>query len=154
MAKIIHLEIIIKMVISKIEIDLIMIEIKTMEIVILIEILQINGNRPRFDKNRPNNNSGFDNRNRQGGNPRFGGNQRFGGNRPLDEKGIERNIKDIMGAENVEKETTREYNKSIDKQKQNSRFDDNKNKKSSKSRRNNQNGDINEHKLKGSKENR
>ena len=110
-----------------------------------------NGNRPRFDKNRPNNNSGFDNRNRQGGNPRFGGNQRFGGNRPLDEKGIERNIKDIMGAENVEKETTREYNKSIDKQKQNSRFDDNKNKKSSKSRRNNQNGDINEHKLKGLK---
>ena len=110
-----------------------------------------NGNRPRFDKNRPNNNGGFDNRNRQGGNPRFGGNQRFGGNRPLDEKGIERNIKDIMGAENVEKETSREYNKSIDKQKQNNRFDDNKNKKSSKSRRNNQSGDINEHKLKGLK---
>ena len=110
-----------------------------------------NGNRPRFDKNRPNNNGGFDNRNRQGGNPRFGGNQRFGGNRPLDEKGIERNIKDIMGAENVEKDTSREYNKSIDKQKQNSRFDDNKNKKSSKSRRNNQSGDINEHKLKGLK---
>ena len=110
-----------------------------------------NGNRPRFDKNRPNNNGGFDNRNRQGGNSRFGGNQRFGGSRPLDEKGIERNIKDIMGAENVEKETTREYNKSIDKQKQNNRFDDNKNKKSNKSRRNNQNGDINEHKLKGLK---
>lgn len=110
-----------------------------------------NGNRPRFDKNRPNNNGGFDNRNRQGGNPRFGGNQRFGGNRPLDEKGIERNIKDIMGTENVEKDTSREYNKSIDKQKQNSRFDDNKNKKSSKSRRNNQSGDINEHKLKGLK---
>ena len=110
-----------------------------------------NGNRPRFDKNRPNNNGGFDNRNRQGGNSRFGGNQRFGGNRPLDEKGIERNIKDIMGAENVEKDTSREYNKFIDKQKQNNRFDDNKNKKSSKSRRNNQNGDINEHKLKGLK---
>ncbi len=41
--------------------------------------------------------------------------------------------------------------KSIDKQKQNSRFDDNKNKKSSKSRRNNQSGEINEHKLKGLK---
>ena len=40
MVKIIHLEIIIKMEISKIEIDLIMIEIKTMEIVILIEIHQ------------------------------------------------------------------------------------------------------------------
>ena len=108
-----------------------------------------NGNRPRFDKNRSNNNGGFENKNRQGGNPRFGGNQRFGGNRPLDEKGIERNIKDIMGAENVEKETSREYNKSIDKQKQNNKFDDSKNKKASKSRRNNQNGDINEHKLKG-----
>ncbi len=110
-----------------------------------------NGNKPRFDKNRQNNNGKFDNRNRQGGNSRFGGNQRFGGNRPLDEKGIERNIKDIMGTENVEKETSREYNKSIDKQKQNNKFDDSKNKKSSKSRRNNQNGDINEHKLKGLK---
>ena len=104
-----------------------------------------NGNRPRFDKNRPNNNGRFDNRNRQGGNPRFGG------NRPLDEKGIERNIKDIMGAENVEKESAREYNKSIDKQKQNSRFDDNRAKKSNKSKRNNQNGEINEYKLKGLK---
>ena len=104
-----------------------------------------NGNRPKFDKNRPNNNGRFDNRNRPGGNPRFGG------NRPLDEKGIERNIKDIMGAENVEKESAREYNKSIDKQKQNNRFDENRAKKSNKSKRNNQNGEINEHKLKGLK---
>ena len=108
-----------------------------------------NGNRPRFDRNnRQNNNSNggrFDNRNRQGGNPRFNN-----GNRPLDEKGIERNIKDIMGAENVEKESAREYNKAIDRQKQNSRFDDNR-KKSNKSRRNNQSGEINEHKLKGLK---
>ena len=104
-----------------------------------------NGNRPKFDKNRPNNNGRFDNRNRPIGN------QRFGGNRPLDEKGIERNIKDIMGAENVEKESAREYNKAIDKQKQNNKFDENRAKKSNKSKRNNQNGEINEHKLKGLK---
>lgn len=108
-----------------------------------------NGNRPRFDRNnRPNNNNNnggrFDNRNRQGGNPRFNN-----GNRPLDEKRIEKNIKDIMSVESVEKEPAREYNKSIDKQKQNTRFDDNR--KKNKTRRNNQNGEINEHKLKGLK---
>ena len=110
-----------------------------------------NGNRPRFDRNnrQNNNNNGgrFDNRNRQGGNPRFNN-----GNRPLDEKRIEKNIKDIMSVENIEKEPAREYNKdkAIDRQKQNSRFDDNR-KKSNKSRRNNQSGEINEHKLKGLK---
>ena len=92
-------------------------------------------------------NSGkFDNRNRQGGNPKFGG------NRPLDEKGIEKNIKDIMAVDIIEKEPSREYNKAIDKQKVNSKFDDNRaNKKASKSRKSNQNGEINEHKLKGLK---
>ena len=111
-----------------------------------------NGNRPRFDRNnRPNNNNNnggrFDNRNRQGGNPRFNG------NRPLDEKRIEKNIKDIMSVENVEKEPAREYNKdkAIDRQKQNNKFDDNRNKKNNKSRKNNQTGEINEHKLKGLK---
>ena len=111
-----------------------------------------NANRPRFDRNnRPNNNNNnggrFDNRNRQGGNPRFNG------NRPLDEKRIEKNIKDIMSVENVEKEPAREYNKdkAIDRQKQNNKFDDNRNKKNNKSRKNNQTGEINEHKLKGLK---
>ena len=90
---------------------------------------QNNGNR-NFDRNAQNNgNRNFD-RNRQGGfnnnNNRFdknrqGGNPRFGGNRPLDEKGIERNIKDIMAVETIEKEPAREYNKAIDKQKQNSK---------------------------------
>ena len=53
----------------------------------------------RFDKNRQggfnnnnNNNNRFD-KNRQGGN------QRFGGNRPLDERGIEKNIKNIMATD-------------------------------------------------------
>ena len=111
-----------------------------------------NTNRPRFDRNnRPNNNNNnggrFDNRNRQCGNPRFNG------NRPLDEKRIEKNIKDIMSVENVEKEPAREYNKdkAIDRQKQNNKFDDNRNKKNNKSRKNNQTGEINEHKLKGLK---
>lgn len=106
---------------------------------------QNNGNNPRFDKNKQGGNNKFDNRNRQGGN------QRFGGNRPLDEKGIERNIKDIMAVETIEKEPAREYNKSIDKQKENNKFNENRTKKSNKSRRNNQSGEINEHKLKGLK---
>ena len=99
-----------------------------------------NNNNQNTDKNR------FDNRNKQNGN------QRFGGKKPLDEKGIERNIKDIMAVETIEKEPAREYNKSIDKQKDNNRFEENRtNKKNNKSRRNNQNGEINEHKLKGLK---
>ena len=99
-----------------------------------------NGNNQNFGKNR------FDNKNRPNNN------QRFGGKRPLDEKGIEKNIKDIMAVETIEKEPAREYNKSIDKQKDNNRFEENRsNKKNNKSRRNNQNGEINEHKLTGLK---
>ena len=49
--------------------------------------------------------------------------ERFG-RRPLDEKGIEKNIKNIMATETIEKEPTREYNKSIDKQKNNNRFEE------------------------------
>lgn len=98
----------------------------------------------RNNSNNGNNNSRFDNRNRQNSNQR--------GNRPLDERGIERNIKDIMTVETVEKEPAREYNKTIDKQKENNRFDENRNtKKSNKTRKNSQNGEINEHKLKGLK---
>jgi len=121
---------------------------------------QNNGNR-NFDRNAQNNgNRNFD-RNRQGGfnnnnNNRFdknrqGGNTRFGGNRPLDEKGIERNIKDIMAVETIEKEPAREYNKAIDKQKQNNKFEETRTKKANKSRKGGENGEINEHKLKGLK---
>ena len=116
-----------------------------------------NGNKPQFDRNnsrfdnRNNNQNGgnnrFDNRNRQNG--KFGNNN---GRRPLDEKGIEKNIKDIMAVETIEKEPAREYNKAIDKQKENNRFNEVKtNKKNSKTRKNNQDGEINEHKLKGLK---
>ena len=102
-------------------------------------------NRNRFNKDR-NGNNRFDNKNRPNGN------NRFGGNRPLDERGIEKNIKDIMAVETIEKEPAREYNKTIDKQKDNNRFEENRNnKKNNKLRRTNQNGEINEHKLKGLK---
>ncbi|MCI9016678.1 MAG: translation initiation factor IF-2 [Clostridia bacterium] len=67
--------------------------------------------------------------------------------RPLDEKGIEKNIKNIM-TEVVEKDIVREYNKSIDKQKQN-RFEENKaNKKSNTKQKKSAKFEINEDKLK------
>ena len=106
---------------------------------------QNGGNNPRFDRNNQGGNSNrFDNRNRPNGN------QRFGGNRPLDKKGIERNIKDIMAVETIEKEPAREYNKAIDKQKQNNKFEETRTKKATKSRKGEQH-EINEHKLKGLK---
>ena len=99
------------------------------------------------NKNRFDNKNKFENKNYQ--NTGFGNNNN---KKPLDKKGIEKNIKDIMAVETIEKEPTREYNKSIDKQKENNRFNEVKtNKKSSKSRRNNMDGEINEHKLKGLK---
>ena len=124
-----------------------------------------NGNNNRFDRNnqRFNNSNGNNNKNNNTNNSNYSknrfdnrnkqnGNQKFAGKRPLDEKRIEKNIKDIMSVETIEKEPAREYNKSIDKQKESNRFEENKsNKKNNKSRRNNQNGEINEHKLKGLK---
>ena len=88
------------------------------------------------------------NRNNNKFNNRNGNNNERYGKRPLDEKGIEKNIKNIMATEVVEKENVREYNKSIDKQKSNSRFDENKNAKKSKNRRNSSNGSFDEGKLK------
>lgn len=81
----------------------------------------------------------------------FNKNNKFGGRRPLDERGIERNIKDIMASDIVEKES-REYNKSIDKQKNNNKFDDNRNNNNKKKSRRNQNEDINQGKLKNLKQ--
>ena len=72
---------------------------------------QNNGNRPNFDKRQ---------------------------NRPLDAKGIDKNIQNIMATEVTEKETQRDYsNKAIDKAKSNSKYEErtkknNKNKKSNK----------------------
>lgn len=99
-------------------------------------------------RNNQNNNGGYNNyrnNNNQGG---YGNRTQ----RPLDEKGIEKNIKNIMAADIIEKEPVREYNKSIDKQK-NNRFEENPNKakKNNKSRRSGD-FDINEKKLKGLKQ--
>ena len=114
-------------------------------------------NNNKFNNNRfngNNNNNRFNNRNnndRFNNNNRSGGNDRFNNRRPLDEKGIEKNIKNIMAVDTVEKESVREYNKSIDKQKNNNKFDENRAKKN-KTRRNNGGNDFDEGKLKSLKQ--
>ena len=108
-----------------------------------------NGN---YRRNNNRNDKSFNNNgnNRYNNNRNNNGNNRFG-KRPLDEKGIEKNIKNIMANETSEKEQVREYNRGLDKQKNNNRFDDNK--KKNKSRRNNSNrSDFDEGKLKSLKQ--
>lgn len=112
-----------------------------------------NNNFNKNNRNNLNNNGRFNNDNR-GNNRQYGNNQqnRYGNKRPLDEKGIEKNIKNIMATEVAEKEVVREYNnKNIDKQKNNNRFDDNKNNKKNKTRRN-ENNSFDEGKLKSLKQ--
>ena len=109
-----------------------------------------NRNNNRFNHNNENNrfNHNNDNNRFNNNNNRFNNrnnNDRFE-RRPLDEKGIEKNIKNIMAVETVEKES-REYNKAIDKQKSNSRFEENKTKKA-KTRKNSGGNDFDEGKLK------
>lgn len=117
---------------------------------------RFNHNNNRFNNNNnnnSNNNGRFNGNNNNNGNNRFNNrnnNDRFN-KRPLDEKGIEKNIKNIMSVETVEKENVREYNRGIDKQKNNNKFEENKGKKS-KSRRNNSAGDFDEGKLKSLKQ--
>ena len=106
-----------------------------------------NYNNQRRNNFNNNNTTNFNNRNNKFNNRNANNNERYG-KRPLDEKGIEKNIKNIMATEVVEKETVREYNKNIDKQKNNNRFDDNKNTKKSKNRRNSNSGNFDEGKLK------
>ena len=121
-----------------------------------------NGFRPRDNNGRDfgNRNNNF-NRDRQGNNNNrpFGNRNNNGGynnrpNRSLDEIGIEKNIKNIMATDVVEKETVREYaNKAIDKQKNNSKYDDNRGNKKNKSRKNNYD-EFSSHKLKDLKQER
>lgn len=81
--------------------------------------------------NRFNNNSTGNRYNNQNGRPNYNG------RRPLDERGIEKNIKDIMATDVIEKESVREYaSKVIDKQKSN-RAEENKAKKQNKNRKSN-----------------
>ena len=105
--------------------------------------------------NRPYNREGGRQFNKYGQNGRQYNNQNNrsfgGGRRPLDERGIEKNIKNIMASDNFEKENVREYsNKSIDKQK-NNRYEERTNKKSSRSRRA-EYDEISSHKLKDLKQ--
>lgn len=112
-----------------------------------------NENRNNFGRNNNNNFRKNNNRNNyeNNGNVNGNGGNRFNNRRPLDEKGIEKNIKNIMSVETAEKEIVREYNKNIDKQKNNNKFDENKTNKKSKNRKN-QNSSFDEGKLKSLKQ--
>ena len=118
-----------------------------------------NNNMNRNNQNNDRNNNfrnqngdrNFSNRNN---NYRNNNNNQRNNRRPLDEKGIDKNIKNIMTSEIVEKESQRDYStKAIDKQKANNRYDDNKNsRKANKSRRNNQVDEFDSGKLKDLKQ--
>ena len=118
-----------------------------------------NQNNNNFRKNNKNDNrynnkeNRYNNRNNNGNSNNGNNNTRFG-KRPLDAKGIEKNIKNIMSQEVTEKEQVREYNrdKGIDKQKNNNRFDENRGNKKNKSRKNNNRADFDEGKLKSLKQ--
>ncbi len=106
------------------------------------------------ERNQNGRNNQFGNRNGQGNNRNNQGG-RFNNNnnrRPLDEKSIDKNIKNIMTNEVAEKEVQRDYNKAIDKQKNNNRFEDKNNKKANKSRRNSQFEQFDSGKLKDLKQ--
>jgi len=99
---------------------------------------QENGNTGRQNYHHNNYNNNYTNGN--------------GNRRPLDNKGIEKNIKNIMAADIVEKETVREYdNKSIDKQKTLRNEENRANKKATKSKRNSYES-FSSHKLKDLKQ--
>ena len=100
-------------------------------------------NNYRKDTNNYRDNNGqnrFNNTKNQNGQNKYGNNQQRQNfnrpQRPLDSKGIDKNIKDIMSTEIIEKENQRDYNnRAIDKAK-NNRYEE-KNKKSSRSRKGN-----------------
>ena len=107
------------------------------------------GNYNRNNQQGYKNNQGFNRNNNQGN---FNRNNQGYGRRPLDEKGIEKNIKNIMSTEIVEKESVREYaNKAIDKQK-NREKEEARNKKQGKVRRNGDFDSIDTDKLKNLKQ--
>ena len=95
----------------------------------------------RFNRNDSNTSNNFRKNNNKSS---YNGNNY--NRRPLDEKGIEKNIKDIMAMESNEKESIRDYGKSIDKQKQNIKFDENRGNKKNRNRRGER--DFDEGKLK------
>lgn len=118
-----------------------------------------NNNRP-YNKNNNNNYSGNNNHRNNFGQQRNNFNNRNNNNnnnngtfnkKPLNNRGIEKNIKNIMASDIVEKENVRDYNKTMSKQKSNNRFDDNRSaKKQTKNRRDE--GYFDEDKLKSLKQ--
>ena len=109
-----------------------------------------NGEKNWQRDNRNNGQNNFRNNNQNGRNGYNNGGNRFGNNnrRPLDEKGIEKNIKNIMTVEtNIEEKSAREYSRNIDKQKNNNKYDENRSNKKKNNRRNQEDYSINEKKL-------
>ena len=114
-----------------------------------------NDRNQNYRNNQNNDNRGFNNRNNNSNNFRNNNNsQRNNTRRPLDEKGIDKNIKNIMTNEIVEKESQRDYSsRAIDKQKASRQYDENKTtKKANKTRRNNQFDEFDSGKLKDLKQ--
>ena len=115
-----------------------------------------NNNNNNRNKNMQNgnyhnrNNNRNENRSNNNNNNRFNNRNNNGySKRPLDARGIEKNIKNIMSVENGEKEQVREYNRGLDQQKNNNRYEENKNnKKNSSKSRKNSNREFDEGKLK------
>ena len=94
-----------------------------------------NGNRYQNRNNQGYNNNGYNSGNRQNNNGNFRNNNN--GRRSLDERGIEKNIKNIMAQDIGEKDNTREYNRNMVKQKGNKNIsEENRQRKNAKSRRN------------------
>ena len=107
------------------------------------------GNNNRFNNNRQNGDNKFNNQNRNGQRP-F---NRNNNGRPLDNYVIDKNIKDIMATEIVEKEDKRDIStRAIDKEKAN-RYEDNKAKKGAKVKKGDRfSEEFNEGKLKDLKQ--
>ena len=100
---------------------------------------QNNNREKNWQKDRGNNQNGKNNNYN---------NNRYNNKRMLDEKGIEKNIKNIITVEtNIEEKNAREYNRNMDRQKNNYRFEENRNNKKKNNRRNQDNYSINEKKL-------
>ena len=103
-----------------------------------------NNGQNNFRNNNQNNRNGYNNNYNNNNGNRFGNNNN---RRPLDERGIEKNIKNIITVEtNIEEKSAREYSRNMDKQKNNNRYDENRSNKK-KSRRNQEDYSINEKKL-------
>ena len=103
-----------------------------------------NNGQNNFRNNNQNNRNGYNNNYNNNNGNRFGNNNN---RRPLDERGIEKNIKNIITVEtNIEEKSAREYSRNMDKQKNNNRYDENRSNKK-KSRRNQEDYSTNEKKL-------